>query len=274
MLKKFVATAIILATFTMPASADTKDPVVVFAGSASQPPLEEAARVFEEQTGTRIILHLGGSGAMLSQIRLTGQGDIYIPGSPDYLEKARDFGLVDKAETLSFLVQAILVPKGNPHNIQQLEDLARPGLRIGMADPDGVCVGLYAVEILDKSGMTDRVRPNLNGFVESCAKTLAMLPLGMVDAVLGWREFIFWTPDTVDVVLIDPDIVPRLGYIPAARLEHAENSVGADKFIAFLISDQGRNIFRKWGYYTDEASVLTLAPNALIGGSYVLPEGW
>ena len=274
MLKLLLATTIILLTFTMPVPADTKDPVVVFAGSASQPPLEEAARIFEEQTGTRIILHLGGSGAMLSQIRLTGQGDVYIPGSPDYLEKARDLGLVNKAETLAFLVPAILVPKGNPHNIQQLEDLSRPGLRIGMADPDGVCVGLYAVEILDKNGMTNRVRPNLNGFVESCAKTAAMLPLGMVDAVLGWREFTSWAPDAVDAVLFDPDIVPRLGYIPAGRLEHAENSVGADNFIAFLISDQGRDIFRKWGYYTDESSALTLAPNALIGGSYDLPEGW
>ena len=40
--------------------------LTVFAGSASQPPLEEAAKSFEKKTGTPVILRLGGSGAMLS----------------------------------------------------------------------------------------------------------------------------------------------------------------------------------------------------------------
>lgn len=58
------------------AHAATTKPVVVFAGSASQPPLEEAVAAFTAQTGIPVTLHLDGSGAMLSQIRLTGQGDL------------------------------------------------------------------------------------------------------------------------------------------------------------------------------------------------------
>ena len=34
---------------------------------------------------------------MLNQIRLSGQGDLYIPGSPEYMEKAR------KASNMFFL---------------------------------------------------------------------------------------------------------------------------------------------------------------------------
>ena len=61
----------------------------VFAGAASKPATEEAAQPFEKNTGIRVLLHFGGSGKMLSDMKLTGRGDIYFPGSSDYMELAR-----------------------------------------------------------------------------------------------------------------------------------------------------------------------------------------
>lgn len=274
-MKRLALTVVILASIASTAFSASVQPVVVFAGSASQPPLEEAAKAFEMQFGIPIALQSGGSGTMLSQIRLTGQGDLYIPGSPDYMEKAKEFGLIRGEETvLAYLVPAILVPKGNPQQIQTLNDLTRPNLRIGIADPQSVCVGLYAVEILHANGLAKQVRPNLRGQVESCAKTAAMLPLGTVDAVLGWREFATWNPQTMEAVLLNPQQIPRLAYIPAARLRQATNPESAEAFIAYLKSAEGQAIFRKWGYFTKEEKARKLAPAARIGGSYDLPEGW
>ncbi|MDT8444006.1 MAG: molybdate ABC transporter substrate-binding protein [Desulfuromonadales bacterium] len=258
-----------------PSSNAAIQPVVVFAGSASQPPLEEAASVFEEETGIPIILHLGGSGSMLSQIQLTGQGDLYIPGSPDYMEKAKAFGLVESDATIiTYLIPALIVAKGNPHHITGLHDLLKPGLRIGLADPEGVCVGLYAVEILEANDLTDRVRPNLRGMVESCAKTAALIPLNLVDVVLGWREFTAWNPAAMEAVLLNPDELPRLAYIPSAVLKHAKNPQAAETFMAFLKSENGQAIFQKWGYLTDESAARKFAPQARIGGLYQLPGNW
>jgi molybdate transport system substrate-binding protein len=253
----------------------TAKPVVVFAGSASQPPLEEAAKAFEEKFGIPITLHLGGSGAMLSQILLSGQGDLYIPGSPDYMDKARELDLIDGEETnLAYLIPAILVSKGNPLQIRTLKDLTRPGVRVGIAEPESVCVGLYAVEIVQTNNLADKIRPNLRGQVESCAKTAAMLPLGTVDAVLGWREFATWNPQAMEAILLNPKEIPRLAYIPAARLRHAANPDDAEAFIAYLKSEDGQAIFRKWGYFTEKENARKLAPEARIGGTYDLPEGW
>lgn len=250
-------------------------PVVVFAGSASQPPLEEAARAFEKQTGVPVILHLGGSGAMLSQIRLTGRGDLYIPGSPDYLEIAREQNLVEgEAAILAYLVPAIIVAKGNPLGIKTLDDLARPDLKVGMANPDGVCVGLYAVELLTANGIAAKVRPNLRGQVESCARAASMIPLGMADAVLGWREFAAWNPAAMEAVLPRPEQVPRLAYVPAVAIRGAANPSAAAAFTTFLTSTEGQAIFHKWGYLTLEVDVRPLAPQARIGGIYRLPAGW
>jgi len=256
-------------------AADKPHPLMVFAGSASQPPLEEAAKAFEKKTGIPVTLHLGSSGSMLSQIRLTGRGDLYIPGSPDYLELAREQNLVDgDAAILAYLVPAIIVARGNPLNIRTLTDLARPGLKVGMADPDGVCVGLYAVEVLTANGLDTKVRPNLSGQVESCARTASMIPLGMADAVLGWREFATWNPAAMEAVLLKPEQVPRLAYVPAIKIRGAANPTGAAAFTAFLSSDEGQAIFHKWGYLTREVDVRPLAPHARIGGIYRPLEGW
>jgi len=275
MLRRNLLLITLLLFFALPASAGVNSRLVVFAGSASQPALEEAAEAFQAKTGMQVVLHFGGSGAVLNQVQLTGQGDLYIPGSPDYMERANYLGMTEgRAETIAYLVPAIIVAKGNPLRIHGLQDLQRPGLSIGIADPDSVCVGLYAAEILETNAVTKKVRPNLRGMVESCAKVAAMIPLNTVDVVLGWREFAMWNPKTMEAVLLEPDQVPRLAYIPAAVLRNAINQPGAAAFIAFLKSIEGQAIFQKWGYLTEEVEARKYAPMARIGGTYTLPEGW
>jgi len=274
LIRSFVCLSALL-MLMIPSMAGATQPIVVFAGSASQPPLEEAAEVFQAKSGIPVILHLGGSGTMLNQIRLTGQGDLYIPGSPDYMEKAKSFGLVDgPSSIIAYLIPALIVSKGNPLRINGLEDLQRTSLRVGIADPNGVCVGLYAVELLEANAITDKTRKNLRGMVESCSKTAAMIPLNMVDVVLGWREFASWNPEAMDVILLDPRQIPRLAYVPASVLSKAENPKGAEAFLTFLASGEGQAIFQKHGYLTDEDSARKFAPMANIGGTYTLPESW
>lgn len=250
--------------------------ITVFAGSASQPPLEEAAQIFEDQTGIRVILHLGGSGTMLNQVRLSRSADLYIPGSPDFMEKAKRLNLIEPGseQILAYLIPAINVVKGNPQQIRGLQDLQRPGLKVGIADPDAVCVGLYAVEILEHAGLTETVRPNLDSRVESCSKTAALIVLQATDATLGWREFASWNPEKIESILLPPEQIIRLAYIPGALVKTTTKAKDAKRFLDFLGSAQGREIFASWGYLTDEDAARRFAPQARIGGEYILPEGW
>lgn len=101
-----------------------------------------------------------------------------------------------------------------------------------------------------------------------------MIPLNLVDAVLGWREFAAWNPEAMQVVSLDPEQIPRLAYIPAAVVRTAKNPRRAADFIDFLPSGPGQQIFQKWGDLTEESQARVFAPQARIGGSYALPEGW
>lgn len=250
--------------------------IMAFCGSASKPAMEDAAKTFQEKTGIKVELNFGGSGNMLSQMKMSKQGDLYIPGSPDYMAMAERDGVVypETVKKIAYLVPAIDVQKGNPKNIRSLDDLAREGISVGICAPESCCVGLYAVEILEYNNMTGKVKPNIVVHAESCSKTAALVVMDKVDAIIGWRVFSKWTPDDTDVVYLKPDQLPRIAYIPAAISTYTKDRESAQKFIDFLASEDGQEIFAKWEYIATEEEARKYAPKAQIGGEYELPGNW
>jgi molybdate transport system substrate-binding protein len=193
------------------------------------------------------------------------------------MDKAVGHGVVKAGapKVVVYLVPAIIVPRDNPRHIASLEDLARPGVRVGIGRPDSVCVGLYGVQILAEQGLLKAVRPNIVTQAESCAKTCSVASLGLVDAVLGWRAFQFWDPARLKAVMLKPAQVGRIATMTAAPTKYAKDKALAEKFVDFLRGPEARAIFRKWGYLPTlkEARRFTL-PDTLVGGTAPLPRGW
>lgn len=260
--------------------ASAEQRLMVFAGAASKPPTEEAAKAFEKKTGIKVDLSFGGSGYVLSQMMLSKQGDIYFPGSSDYMELAKKKDLVfpETEKRVVYLVPAINVQRGNPKNIKGLGDLTRTGLKIAIANPDGVCVGIYAVELIEKSFTREEkasFRKNLINYTESCDKTAAAISLKMADAVIGWRVFEHWDPERIQTIPLKKSEVIRIGYIPIAISKFTKNRDLAQKFIDFLLSDESKAIFRKYHYFmrSDEAFAW-IGEKKPVGGEYVVSGEW
>lgn len=264
--------------FPLAALAEEKQAeLMIFAGSASAPALKEVAAAFELEKGIRVYLNFGGSGAMLSQMELTRRGDVFFPGSSDFMELAKKKGLV-KPETeirVAYLLPAISVRKGNPKGIRGLADLAKPGLRIAIARPESVCVGLYGVEVLEGVKLLEEVKKNLVTSVESCERTAQVVSLGFVDAALGWDVFSEWDPAGIETVRLKPQEVRRIGYLPAAASVFSKSPEAAKAFLDYLAGPSSLAVFKRKGYITDllEARKFTL-PDTPVGGEYPLPESW
>jgi molybdate transport system substrate-binding protein len=262
------------------AMAHSAESLLVFAGAASKPPAEEAAKLYEQKTGVKVELVFGGSGAVLSQMKLAKQGDIYFPGSSDYMEKAKRNGDVfaDSEKIIVYLISAINVPKGNPLGIQSLRDLTRPGLRVAIANPETVCVGVYAVEIIEKeftAAEKAAFKRNLVNYTESCEKTATAISLKMADAVIGWTVFEHWDPERIETVRLPAAQIPRIGYIPIAISKFTKNNKAAQRFIDFLTGAEGRKIFARHKYFaTLEEAKGWLGASKPVGGEYVAPPGW
>jgi len=242
--------------------------VVVFAGAASAPVLEEAAQMFKARYGVKVELRLGGSGNVLSAMKISKTGDVFIPGSPDYLLQADKLGVVDigtgHVTVFAYLVPAIIVQKGNPKNITTLEDLARPGIRVGIGDPESVCVGLYAKELLERNHLWESVSRNIVVYAQSCDATAALIAARAVDAIIGWHVFAAWTPNEAELVWIAPSRIPKISYIAGAVSTFARNRSSAENFLDFLSSEDAQAIWMKCGYFATEQHARAHAPNAEI----------
>jgi len=254
--------------------------ILIFAGAASKPATEEAVRIFKERFEISVDVVFGGSGFVLSQMKLTRKGDLYFPGSSDFMEMARKEGFVlpESEKILVYLVPAINVQKGNPKRIYSLKDLTKDGIRVAIANPEMVCVGTYAVEIVEKNFTPvekEKFKKNLVNYTESCEKTANVISLKAVDAVLGWRVFQHWDPDRIETIYLRPEEIPRIGYIPIAISKFTQDKTMAQKFINFILSPHGKAIFQKYHYLMDiqEARQFT-RPDTPIGGEYALPNEW
>lgn len=261
-------------------SGENAPSILVFAGSASRPALLQAAKVFEQRSGTEVDVVFGGSGQVLSQMILAKKGDLYFPGSSDYMEIAKKKGVVlAESETrLAYLVPAIAVARGNPKGVQNLEDLLREDVRVAIANPESVCVGSYAVEILEKNlsaAQLAALRKKLVTYTGSCAKTASAVSLGAADAVMGWRIFASWDPKRIEVVPLHQEQIVRVGYLPVALSRFGRNPEGGRAFIRFLASREGRDIFRAAGYFMTEREAFDwIGSRKPVGGLYRLPEDW
>ena len=279
MKRTVLVTLILVLTFVYHAQSSS-DRILIYAGAASKPATEEIVKDFKEKTGIVADVIFGGSGFVLSQMKLSKKGDLYFPGSSDFMELAKKEGLVfpESEKIVVYLVSAINVQKGNPKGIHSLRDLTKDRIRVAIANPEMVCVGTYAVEIIEKNltpSEKEKFKKNLVNYTESCEKTASVISLKAVDAVIGWRVFQYWDPERIESILLKPEAISRIGYIPIAISRFTEDKIAAQKFIDFLSSSHGKTTFQKYHYLMDiqEAHRFT-KPDTPVGGEYLLPEEW
>ena len=271
---------ILLIFVAVPNIHSSAEGILIFAGSASKPPTEEGVRVFQEKTGVHVDVIFGGSGFVLSQMKLAKKGDLYFPGSSDFMEKAKKEGLVypESEKMVVYLVPSINVQRGNPKGIRSLKDLTRDGMRVAIANPEMVCVGLYAIEIIEKNltpAEKERFKRNLVNYTESCEKTAVAISLKAVDAVLGWEVFQYWDPERIETIYLKPDEISRIGYLPIAISKYTKDKSSAQKFIDFLLTLEGKAIFQKHHYLmTPQEARRFTRPDTPVGGEYLIPERW
>jgi len=236
-----------------PASPGT---LTVFAGSASMPALRDLGPAYEQKTGVKVEITSGGSGSVLTQLSQDHFGDLYIPGSDDFMDRAekKDAVLRDTREILVYLVPVICVPKGDPKGIKSLEDLSRADVRMVIGDIDSVCLGAIAKDVLTEAGLWEKVQPRIATYASSCEDTLSRLVMGEADAIIGWDVFAKQNPDKVESLRLTQKSA-RARNIPAAVIKWSKQPEKAKDLIEFLRSTEAKDIWTKYGYTVDSPEV-------------------
>jgi len=260
------------------ASGDEK--LVLFCGAHLKPPFEELTQIFTRTSGIEINASYASVGALYSQVFLSKQGDLFVVPSPDLMTNAIAKGVIhpDSVRNLGYVVPAINVQKGNPKNIKSLKDLARPGIRIALGNPETVFIGTLAVEIIEKGLSAEGktvLRKNLVTYSEDFPRLSSLLLFQQVDAIIGFHYLGKLYPDKVETVKLKPEEIHRIGAGQIAVLSYSKNVPLALKFIDFLLSEEGRNVFKRYHYFgSPEEAFAWLGGQKPIGGAYIVPEIW
>ncbi len=222
--------------------------LVVYCAAGLRPPMVDLAEEFQRETGIRMEINYGGSNLMLSQLKLTGHGDLFIPGDMFYIEEAEREGLIRHTRRIARFAPVILVQKGNPRSITSLADLTRPGLRLAIGDERAPAIGRTSRALFAGNNLPwDAVQRNTVFSGVTVHELADSVRLGHSDATLVWRPVALMYRETCEIVDI-----PAAQNIPAdiavAVLRVSQNEDAARAFVEWAAGPEGRAIFERHAY--------------------------
>jgi molybdate transport system substrate-binding protein len=186
------------------------------------------------------------SGRLLTQIEFSGEGDLYISSDDLFMEKAHSKGLVREWSRAAKFIPAIIVPRGNPVGIKGLSDLARPGLRVILAE-ESAAMGRAAERILRENGLFEAVSENVTARVATAPQVVLNIALGQGDAGITGYNSAGEMQEKIEFIPIPPE-QNSITYIAVAVLESAAYPLEANDFLQFMISPDGQDIFKANGF--------------------------
>jgi molybdate transport system substrate-binding protein len=227
--------------------------LTVFAASSLTDAFGVLAKTFEEQNpGVKVRLSFESSSTLLTQIQQGAPADVFASAAQEEMNSAVEDGLVaGEPEIFVRNREVVLVPSDNPANIQSMRDLAKPGIKLVLAE-GGVPVADYALEILDKanaeygSNFKQDVLSNVVSREADVRTSVNRVALGDADATFGYASD--YTPDIRDQVRVVqiPEKLNIIATYPIAALKGADSP--AQMWVNLVISDSGQRVLKTWGF--------------------------
>ena len=251
----FIAGAASAIAAAVPAAADPA-PVVVFAAASLREAFESAAPDFTKKTGFAVRFAFGGSDTLVTQLAQGAPADVFASANEAQMKVAADAGLLAAApRTLARNHLVAIVPQLNPARIAELADLAKPGVRVVLAEAR-VPVGTYARAAFrglngapgypaDFAGMVERNVVSNELDVKAVATKIS---LGEGDAGVVYATDVTATIRERVKTIAFPSGAALVAVYPVAPLKHAQAGAGARAFVAFMLSPAGQAFLKARGF--------------------------
>ncbi len=242
------------AATTAPAAPVQNVTLKVLAPSSLTDAAKELTAAYETANpGVKVVVEIGHSPTQRLQLTQGATGDVFVTASQKDMDDAVTDQTVAAGKARVFAMNQLIVvlPAKNSANLQKLEDLANPGVRLLVAVVDTPIgkVTLAALDKMDKqigAGFKDKVLANIVSNEAGVKPIVSKLQLGEADAGI-----VFVTDAVAAPALKTISIPPELNVITqlnVAPLAAASNADQAAAFAAYLVSADGQAILKKWGF--------------------------
>ena len=167
---------LLLAGCSSGSSDDDETELTVFAASSLTAAFtERIGPAFEAgRDGVTVTFNFAASDTLAEQIQSEGTADVFASASATWMDAVQDDPGVTGRVDFATNRLVIVTPADNPAGIASIEDLADDGVQLVLA-AEGVPVGDYAREALDKAGIADEAEANVVSNEEDNASVVAKI---------------------------------------------------------------------------------------------------
>ena len=227
--------------------------LTVFAAASLTDAFGEIEQTLETANpGLDIVDNFAGSQALVTQLNEGAPADVAALASNSAMADAIEAGVVNAAPNTFVQNQlTIVVPSDNPAEITTASDLARPGIKLVLAQEE-VPVGQYsrlslcamqANPAVYGDDFVTKVAANIVSLEGNVRSVLSKVALGEADAGIVYTSDV-----TADVLSIEiPPDVNQLATYPIAPVATGNQEL-AEAYIAFVLSPEGQAILASYGF--------------------------
>ena len=231
--------------------------LIVFAASSLADAFQAVGRDFDAANqDIHVTYNFAGSQQLLQQIVHGAPVDVFASASRKQIDAEVASGQIDSSSVKIFARNrlVVIVPKKNDAGLKSLHDLARPNLKIVLADK-AVPAGQYTVEFLDRFSrgrsadkqFKEDVLKNVVSYEENVRAVLSKVVIGEADAGIVYTSDISRdTAHRIDRISI-PDSLNVIGDYPIALSKNAKHRDAAQRFVEYILSANGQATLSEFG---------------------------
>ena len=246
-------------------------PLVVYCAAGLKPAVEAVAREYEAEYGVEVQLQYGGSNTLLASLQVSDRADLFLPAEEDYIDTARDKGLIDEVLPLARMRPVLAVKKGNPKGVRSIDDIIGRKLRVAQANPEAAAVGRLVAEVLTRSGQWKPLAPCVVVTKPTVTDVAGDIVVGSVDAGFVWDVTVEQIAGLE--VVAEPALDKASAQVSACVVRSGRQPTAALHFARFLAArDRGLKAFANAGFAVIDGDRWAETPQIrLLAGAMLRP---
>ena len=204
--------------------------------------------------GTKVALNFAGSQQLRTQIAQGARVDVFASADNKNMDSLKSQGLVGDPQIFARNRLIVILPKSNPAGVKALKDLAKPGVKLDIADAS-VPVGNYTLQALDKlaadsaygADFRNQVLARVVSKETDVKQVVSKVLLGEADAGIVYTTDAQAAIDKLTTIDI-PNQFNVVAAYPIAVVKSSAKPALAQKFVDYVLSADGQAILQKYGF--------------------------
>lgn len=210
----------------------------------------EIGEVYKAKTDRKVNFNFGASGALQKQIETGAPVDVFASAGEKQMNELASKNLIDAANRRDFARNelVLIVPADSKLNLPDFAQLNNPDIKkIAVGNPKTVPAGQYTAQVLEKLNLQNSLQTKLI-FAEDVRQVLDYVVRGEVDAGIVYVSDAKIAAEKVRVVATAAEDTHEPILYPMAIIKDTKQKQSAQEFINVVLSAEGQNILRKYGF--------------------------